>query len=216
MTRRPETKRNTMPLDSTFSLQQPFEAILFDCDGTLVDSAGAHLAAYNVALEPRGVTMPWDWYSTRLGIPARDLLALFAAERQIDLLLDEMVRAYDLAFRRELACVREVTVVADIARAYSGKVPLAVASNGTRHHVQESLRGAGLLSLFPVLVGRDEVPNAKPAPDLYLEAALRLGVPASTCIVFEDSAEGILAAHRAGMRAYDVTTVLGVTPSVRG
>lgn len=198
-----------------FSLDGPFAAIIFDCDGTLVDSAGAHLAAYNVALAPGGITMSWPWYSTRLGIPARDLLALFAVEREIDIPLDKMVRTYDLAFRRELANVREIPAVADIARAYFGKVLLAVASNGTRHHVEESLRGSGLLSLFSVLVGRDEVADAKPAPDLYLEAAARLGVPASACIVFEDSAEGMLAASRAGMRAYDVTTALGATPSVR-
>lgn len=204
-----------MPDEFLLNMDQSFAAIIFDCDGTLVDSAGAHLAAYNVALAQSGVPMSWNWYSSRLGIPARDLLSNFCAEQKLDLHADDLVRTYDLAFRRELASVQEITEVANIARAFRGKVPLAVASNGTHRHVEESLRGAGLLSLFSALVGRDEVRSAKPAPDLYLEAASRLGVPAAECIVFEDSAEGMLAAHTAGMRAYDVAQVVGGIPWIR-
>jgi Haloacid dehalogenase-like hydrolase len=55
-------------------------ALIFDCDGTLVDSAQVHLAGYNAALAEYGKVMLWDWYSSRLGIPARDLLLIFAEE----------------------------------------------------------------------------------------------------------------------------------------
>ena len=198
----------------TIGAEPSFQAIIFDCDGTLVDSAAAHLSAYNVALGPDAPSMSWDWYSTRLGIPARELLSQFSSEHKLNIALDDLVRTYDVAFKRDLASIQEITVIADIARAYLGKVPLAVASNGTHGHVEDTLRGAGLLALFSVLVGRDEVAHAKPAPDVYLEAASRLKVPAGSCIVFEDSPEGMLSAQRAGMRAYDVAHVLGATPSL--
>ncbi len=82
---------------------------------------------------------------------------------------------------------------------------MAVASNGIRANVVGSLRGAGLLALFDSVVGVDEVEQGKPEPDLYLEAARRLNVAPEDCIVFEDTAEGLEAAHRAGMRTRDVT-----------
>jgi beta-phosphoglucomutase-like phosphatase (HAD superfamily) len=112
------------------SMDQTFTAIIFDCDGTLVDSAGAHLTAYNVALAHSGMAMSWDWYSSRLGIPARNLLSNFCCEQKLNLLLNDLVEAYDLAFRRELASIQEITAVANIARAYLGKVPLLLRQTG--------------------------------------------------------------------------------------
>ncbi len=190
--------------DLLFRLDPPFSALIFDCDGTLVDTARAHLAAYNAALAGAHIEMPWSWYSSRLGVPARELLVEFATGHRLSLDIAQATAAHARAYAESFAAMREVPAVAAVARAWHGKVPLAVASNGVRANVEGSLRGAGLLALFDAVVGVDEVAEGKPAPDLYLEAARRLAVPADACIVFEDTDEGLVAAHRAGMRAHDV------------
>jgi len=191
-----------------FSLDEPFRALIFDCDGTLVDTARAHLAAYNAALAHTSQQMPWQWYSTRMGVPAHELLAEFSAERRITLAVEDAVAGHASAYQASFDQMREITAVAEVARAYHAKVPMAVASNGIRINVLGSLRGAGLLHLFDAVVAVDEVAQGKPAPDLYLEAARRLNVAPEDCIVFEDTAEGLEAAHRAGMRTRDVTKVV--------
>jgi HAD superfamily hydrolase (TIGR01509 family) len=84
---------------------------------------------------------------------------------------------------------------------------MAVASGGSQAIVSATLQ-ATVLELFDVIVTIDEVGRAKPAPDLFLETARRLGVPAKACLVFEDGREGFEAARLAGMRAVDVVAVL--------
>jgi len=81
---------------------------------------------------------------------------------------------------------------------------MAIGSNGRLGNVEASLKATGLLSLFDTIVTAEQVPHGKPAPDVYLEAARRLDVAPEFCIVFEDTDEGLEAAHRAGMRGLDI------------
>ena len=81
---------------------------------------------------------------------------------------------------------------------------MAVASGGIRRIVTQTLEAAGLSALFPVVVTADDVAHGKPAPDIFLLAAERLGVAPSACVVYEDGDLGLEAAQRAGMRAVDV------------
>ena len=87
-----------------------------------------------------------------------------------------------------------------VHRLTDGGLRLAVASSSNRELIDAVLRRLGLTGLFEVTVSSEEVPRGKPAPDVYLEAALRLGVAPARCIAVEDSASGIRAAHAAGMR----------------
>ncbi len=195
-----------MPL----TLPTPFAALIFDCDGTLVDTAPAHFHAISRALATQNHRMERDWYMARVGLTP-------------DALLDEHERAagelgnptgpldreaiystYNQHFQAGLELLREVEVVASIARQWHGRVPMAVASNGRLANVTESLRVTGLLPLFDTLVSADDVPRGKPAPDVFLEAARRLRVAAGQCVVLEDSDEGLGAARAAGMAAVDV------------
>jgi HAD superfamily hydrolase (TIGR01509 family) len=103
-----------------------------------------------------------------------------------------------------LASLREIAVVAEIARRNHGERPMAVASGGPAAIVEPSLKATGLASIFDTVVRFDDVGRAKPEPDLFLEAARRLGVTPERCLVFEDSLQGIEAARRAGMHVADV------------
>ncbi|MDX2240088.1 MAG: HAD-IA family hydrolase [Leptolyngbyaceae cyanobacterium bins.302] len=100
--------------------------------------------------------------------------------------------------------MQEVEAVAAIARANQGNVPMAVASNGQRSIVEPTIKAIGLRSLFRAIVTLDDVEQGKPAPDLFLLAAERMGVLPYECLVYEDSDAGLEAARRAGMRWVDV------------
>ena len=195
-----------MPL----TLPTPFAALIFDCDGTLVDTAPAHYNAIAQAVATQGHRMDRDWYMARTGLTPDALLddqERYAADLGNPLTpLDRaaIYGTYNQHFHGSLNLLEEVAVVAGWAREWHGRVPMAVASNGRLANVQASLRVTGLLPLFDTIVSADDVARGKPAPDVFLEAARRMAVPPADCIVLEDSDEGLAAAAAANMRSVDV------------
>lgn len=136
------------------------------------------------------------------------LIDAFEAQEGLRLEGIEVVGLMRAAFLEEIAEIREIELITAVARQNQGRLPMAVASGGPEAIVLPSLRTAGLLPLFSAVVTFDAVGRAKPAPDLFLEAARRLDVPPEECLVFEDSREGLEAARRAGMQSVDVTEIL--------
>jgi beta-phosphoglucomutase-like phosphatase (HAD superfamily) len=192
----------------SFDLVGSFAALIFDCDGTLVSSNELHYRALNEVVGSQGIGMPRAWFVARIGFSQHEILRQFEHEFQITLDPAQTTELFMSAYIEGLTAVQEIPVVANVARRYWGKIPLAVASGGTREIVQATLRSARLFHLFDTIVTVEDVGGrGKPAPDLFLEAARRLGVLADKCMVFEDSNEGIEAARRAGMSATDVRSV---------
>jgi beta-phosphoglucomutase-like phosphatase (HAD superfamily) len=182
-----------------------FSALIFDCDGTLVDTAPAHLRALQIGLAALELTMTPEWYYPRGGLTPDALWDEYEAHLGVARLPRESLsERYTAAFQEGLDRLEEVTVIAEVARAWHGRVPMAVASNGRRLNVEASLRATKLLSLFDWVVAAEDVTHGKPEPDVFLEAARRMKVEPEGCIVFEDSNEGLEAAKRAGMRAIDI------------
>lgn len=190
-----------------------FDALIFDCDGTLVDSAPAHLNSIQQALAPLGLTMPPEWYAPRHGLGPDSLLDAYEAEFKVDSLAREALwERNNAAFQASVPLIREITLVADVARQWHGRVPMAVASNGVLENVEATLRATNLLELFDTIVTANDVAHGKPAPDVYLEAARRMNVSPTRCIVFEDSDEGLEAARRAGMKTCDIREAISSAP----
>jgi beta-phosphoglucomutase-like phosphatase (HAD superfamily) len=189
-----------------FELEQgTFDALVFDCDGTLVDSAGAHLHSIQVALSPLGLSMAPEWYSTRHGLGPDDLLDAYETDFKIQSLVrEDFYGRVNEAFLANLHLIQEIKIVTDVARKWFGRVPMAVASNGVRKNVEATLIATRLRPLFYTIVTAADVERAKPAPDVYLEAARRMRTKPERVVVFEDSNEGLEAAYRAGMKAIDI------------
>jgi len=189
-----------------------YAALIFDCDGTLVDSAPLHFRALRDALRAQGLELEQEWYAQRLGLSRR---ALFQQFEQCFEAKIEVASASELADRlyasisHELA---EIPVIASIAREHHGKVPMAVASGGERFVLTTSLRAAGLIELFDHIVSISDVGQGKPSPALFLEAARRLGHVPAECLVFDDTDEGIEAARRADMPFIDVRKYTEIPP----
>ncbi|GAA2390450.1 fructose-1-phosphate/6-phosphogluconate phosphatase [Nonomuraea africana] len=202
-------------LDSPLHPAPPYAALIFDCDGTLIDTTAANESAWRTALAEWDVELDPGWYRARTGLPADALMAELTAEtgRRFD---RAAVRAAALdAYSRLVGTVEPHAPVVAVARAHHGRVPLAVASGGSRRGVEESLRATGLRPLFDAVVTRDDVRYGKPSPDVYLLAAERLEVDPVGCVAYEDTDEGAAAALAAGMRVIDVRPALGLTTTTR-
>mgnify|MGYP002721064803 FL=1 len=190
------------------------QGLIFDCDGTLVDTPPLYATAWMAALAEFGARLELEWFRPRAGLS--EALLLDDVERHFGIPMPraavaQLTRAHVM---ENLHSLREIQAVADIARAQAGRLQLAVASSGPAEIVQATLEATGLRPLFNQIVTIEDVANAKPAPDLFLEAARRMGLAPSTCLVFEDSAQGLQAALLAGMPAIDINKLIADTTSL--
>ncbi len=177
-------------------------ALIFDCDGTLADTMPAHYLAWLSVLQPFGIPFPEDRFYGLGGRPTVEIAKLLLHGTGAD--IHQIARAKEDAFVANIGDVLPIEKVVRIAREGRGVMPMAVASGGYRTVVEMTLRQVGLLDWFPVIVTAEDTARHKPEPDVFLEAAARLGVAPAGCVVYEDGDLGIEAARRAGMRFVDI------------
>lgn len=185
------------------NLPADIRAIIFDCDGTLVNTLPNYADAWMQGFRISGRDMMRDWYFVRAGHSEHALMDLFEAEQDVKLDRDAVIKVMREHFLQNVASVGEVQAITAVARHNQRRLPMAVASGGSRQIVTATLEATGLTPLFDTIVTINDVARAKPEPDLFLEAARRLGIVAADCVVFEDSPEDMEAANRAGMRCID-------------
>ena len=183
-------------------------AIIFDCDGTLADSMPLHWRAWQVIAMRHGFSLPEDRFYSLGGVPSRDILKVLSAEQDLPLDPLAVAREKEAEYLPLIAQVEPINTVVGVARAYYGKIPLAVASGGTKRVIEQVLDHLDIRHLFQAVVTSEDVLNQKPAPDIFLEAARRLGVPPQCCRAYEDTDFGMRAIRAAGMEAVDVRQLL--------
>jgi len=176
-----------------------FRAWLFDCDGTIVDSMPLHYVAWKTALGEWGCDYPEDLFYQWGGKPIREIIAELNAMHALAMPVEQVARRKEGIYYTLLPQLTTVPEVLEQITAQHGKIPFAVVSGSTRESVVKSLQVTHLLDKFEILVCAGEYQNAKPAPDPFLMAAEKLGVPPASCLVFEDTDLGIEAATAAGM-----------------
>lgn len=182
-------------------------ALIFDCDGTLTDSMPLHYIAWREVLTRHGIPFDEDRFYALGGMPTDKIIAMLAAENNIE--LDPLAVAHEKeqAFLDHLHLLEEIPAVTKIVREQRGRLKMAVASGGFRSVVARQLSQIGLTDWFDTVVAAEDTKRHKPEPDVFLEAARRLDVPPARCQVYEDSDLGIEAARRAGMSWFDVRSV---------
>ena len=189
------------------SLIEP-KALIFDCDGTLADTMPLHWRAWEFITQRHGLDFPQKRFYELGGVPARDILKMLSAEQNVSLDPIAVATEKEAAYIPFLPEVRVIEPVARIAREHAGKLPMAVASGGIRDHVNKVLEHVGLRQLFQAVVTSEDVQRQKPAPDIFLEAARRLGVAPQFCRAYEDTDLGLRAIRAAGMEAVDVRPLI--------
>ena len=184
------------------------KALLFDMDGTMVDNMRFHNLAWRTWLAEQGVEISdEDFYARGAGHTNTEILRTFYAAdltpAEIDRMKDEKEELYREMIKPHLKPVPGLPELLASARRLGLKT--AVATSAPHVNLNFHLDGMHLRPFFDALVGEEDVRHGKPAPDLFLEAARRLGVDAGACLVFEDSPPGLEAVRRANMRAIALT-----------
>lgn len=196
---------------------RPFQAVIFDMDGTILDTESLFRTIAFEICSDLGFELNDVVYSAMVGS---------SHERTNQLLIEAFGAAFPYPMFDERC---RVTMN---ARAHGGvpvkpgarellgelhgrKIPLAVATSSRSPHAQTHLAAVGLLDLFDTIVTRDDVVNAKPHPEPFLLAATRLGVDPRHCLALEDSPTGVQAAHAAGMQTIMVPDLVHPSPAIR-
>jgi HAD superfamily hydrolase (TIGR01509 family) len=181
-----------------------FQAYLFDCDGTIVDSMPLHYIAWKQALGEWGCTLDEDLFYSWGGKPPVEIIATLNQLRDLKMPIEAVAERKESLYFSLLHDLKPVPEVLEQIVAQYGHIPFAVVSGSTRESIVKSLTAVGLLDRFPILVGSEDYARSKPAPDAFLTAAARLGVAPQDCLVFEDTDMGIQAATAAGMASVRV------------
>jgi HAD superfamily hydrolase (TIGR01509 family) len=176
-------------------------AVIFDLDGVLLDSEAAWDAAREAYTRESGGTWRDTAQRDMMGMSSlewslymRDELGVPADPEQIS---SDVVERMLASYRERLPLIGGAV---EAVERLAARWPLALASSANRPLIDLALTESGLASYFQATVSSEEVARGKPAPDVYLEAARRIGVDPTDAAAVEDSTNGILAAHNAGMR----------------
>jgi beta-phosphoglucomutase-like phosphatase (HAD superfamily) len=179
-----------------------FGGYIFDCDGTLADTMPLHYRAWTRIVAELGGSFPEELFYRSGGKPTAQILEMLRDEH--GLRVDDVKNVAERKEEYFLEMIHEVKPiksVVEIARRWYGIRPLAVASGGFRRQIELTLDAVRIRSLFTAVVCIEDYARGKPFPDPFLEAARRLNVLPTECLVFEDSPLGIMAAEAAGMRS---------------
>ncbi|MEI7533392.1 MAG: HAD-IA family hydrolase, partial [Verrucomicrobiae bacterium] len=150
---------------------------------------------------------PEDRFYSLGGVPSRDILKMLSEEQGRPLDHFAVAHEKENAYLPLMAQVEPIHAVVEIAKANFGKIPMAVASGGTQPIIIDVLEHLKIRHLFNAVVTSEMVKNQKPAPDIFLEAARRIGVEPQFCRAYEDTDLGLQAIRSAGMDAVDVRTL---------
>jgi len=188
-----------------------FAGYIFDLDGTLIDTMPVHYRAWSAAMRHQGLAgvLDEDYFYALGGVPSLQVAALLAQKHGLTIDSPDSVAEHKEELYRERLLSEKIEAIApvvDFARLMARTHPVAIATGGTPDVALPSIRAAGLEDLFQVIVTPLDVApgRGKPHPDMFLEAARRLGVAPEQCLVFEDAEPGMRAARAAGMQVVHV------------
>jgi beta-phosphoglucomutase-like phosphatase (HAD superfamily) len=189
-----------------------FEGLVFDLDGTLIDSMPAHFESWCEALAQAGAPgiLGEDVFYAMGGRPTKDIVGILNEENKLKLDPDSVAFSKKRDFLNRLDSIVVIEEIVEYARSWRGKVPMAVATGGKREVVEKTLQVLGLSDLFDEVVTADDVSAGKPDPEVFLLAAEKMGVDPKKCVAFEDAAPGIMAAQSAGMTVVAVPAPMHV------
>lgn len=181
--------------------------LIFDCDGTLADTMPVHFRAWQRVLGSVGIPFGEERFYQLGGVPTEKIVRIIGDETGVPLTdeqVQQLTHGKESAFVEMLDTVTVIEPVRVIAEQHRGKLPMAVASGGYRAVIEKTVRFVGMFDWFDAMVCAEDTTRHKPEPDVFLEAARRLNVDPTKCVVFEDTDIGLEAARRAGAVGVDV------------
>lgn len=178
---------------------EAYQGIVFDLDGTLVDTMPKHLNAWEKTAVEFGFEYDAQWLNDLGGVPSRKIVDRINDIQSRNLDRDAVVAFKTRHYISQIPQVKAFDSMLELVRHYHGKIPMAIGTGSPRINVNKVLAVTGLERYFDVVITSNDVTNHKPDPDTFLLAAERLGVEPKQCVVFEDTPIGKQAAMAAKM-----------------
>lgn len=195
-----------------------FKGVIFDMDGTIVDSEALYFELACQILESHGYRLPHDVFIATSGVSREEGARIYS---QTFPTLDgerDVMDALDAAYAQALLDHRlklKNGFLSLMARLKEKRIPVALASSNIAEAVENSLRAVDLTETFDYVIHAGHVQRVKPFPDLFLKAAAEMGLKPEECLVLEDSEPGILAAAAAGIPAILIPDIYPVSQQMR-
>lgn len=187
--------------------QKEHTTAVFDMDGVIIDSGPLHMEAWQIILNTHGIEVPQEKFRKAFGMRDSEvvphLIGLMADEAIAELMKEKSTMFQQLVSNKAIPVEG---IVEYIQALQSENIGTALASLATAEEINTVLETVGLRDMLNIVVTRDNTMRDKPAPDIYLTAAYRLGVDPTTAVVFEDAVSGVEAARKAGTTTVAVTT----------
>ncbi len=183
------------------------EGLIFDCDGTLADTMALHFRAWQRVARRHGNCFPEHRVYSLGGVPAPRIAETLKREQALELDAELVAREKEDEYLALIGHAQPVPRVIEVVCAHHGRVPMAVASGGSRRTTHGVLTQLGLGRYFDAVVTSEEVARPRPAPDVFLEAARRIGVNPRRCQAYEGTDLGLKGIRAAGMYPVDVRSL---------
>jgi len=189
------------------------KALIFDLDGTLINSMPAHKLAWQEICSRKGFDFTDEIFYRYAGVPSERILQLLNEQYGTSFDPESDSHLKEEAYKKRVDMVKPIPEIVAIADKYHKLWPMSVGTGGPGKASREILSITGLDQYFDILVSKDDVVNGKPAPDTFLKCAELMQVDPAHCQVFEDGDPGMEAAEKAGMMATDIRPWVG-SPAV--
>lgn len=176
-----------------------YKGIVFDMDGTLIDSMGAHVIAWQHTCEQYAYPFDGEYIHNLGGVPTRDIVKLLNEKHDLSHDLDEVTETKRLAFIDLNDSPSIIDDTFQVMLRYQGILKMGVGTGSERNNAIQILTGTGLLARLETVVTASDVTYGKPHGETFIKVATNMGLQPHECVVFEDTEVGRQAAHNAGM-----------------
>ena len=188
----------------SISIAYNIKALVFDCDGTLIDSMPLHMKAWEEAFRFFNEKFDYDYLFSLKGMKELEIIESYNKKFNANLDPENTVNKKHDFYFKNINSVKPIEPITKIAKEYFGKLPLAVVSGSVRDIVHKELEIVGIFNLFKTILTANDPFKPKPAPDIFLAASKSLNVSPEFCLVLEDGDPGLQGATKAGMKTVDV------------